>query len=64
MANCAGERSAGAKDESSCGVLVLAVADCIALGAATTFTQDDVPVLRQRLALSLYSDDLTARSHV
>lgn len=51
-------------DGSSCGVFVLAVADCIALGAATSFTQDDVPVLRQRLALSLYSDDLTARSHV
>lgn len=34
------------KDGSSCGVFVLAVADCIALRVAASFTQDDVPVLR------------------
>lgn len=47
------------RDGSSCGVFVLAVADCLATGTPATFTQEDVPVLRQRLALSLYRDDLT-----
>lgn len=50
------------KDGSSRGVFVLAVADCIALRLATSFTQSDVPVLRQHLAQPLYSDDFTASS--
>lgn len=48
------------KDGSSCGVFTLAVADCIALGVPPAFDQEDVPVLRQRLSLALYYDDLAA----
>lgn len=51
------------KDGSSCGVFTLAVADCVALGVPASFGQRDVPVLRQRLALALYHDDLAALSH-
>lgn len=46
-------------DSSSCGVLSLVVADCLALGLPATITQRDVPVLRRRLAMALFLDDLT-----
>lgn len=51
-------------DSSSCGVLSLAVADCLALGLPVTFTQRDVPVLRRRIAMALYLDDLTVNAEV
>lgn len=46
-------------DSSSCGVFSLVVADHLAVGAAPTFTQQDIPLLRRRLAMALYDDDLT-----
>lgn len=46
----------------SCDVLALVVADCSALGAAATFSQEDLPVLRKRLALTFYVDDLTDKA--
>ena len=45
-------------DAGSCGVFVLAAADCFALGAPLLFSQKDVPTLRQRIALALFFDDL------
>lgn len=51
-------------DGGSCGVFVLAAADCLSTGAPVSFTQADVPVLRNRMALSLVSDDLTSVGHV
>lgn len=46
------------QDHASCGVFALAVADCIALGVHPAFSQTDVAVLRQRLSLALYEDDI------
>lgn len=54
-----GNRLSRQQDGSSCDVFVLAVADCIAAGTRASFKQEDIDVLRQRLALALYSDDLT-----
>lgn len=51
-------------DSSSCGVFVLVAADCLALGLPATFTQRDVPVLRRRIAMALYLDDLTVNADV
>lgn len=51
-------------DSSSCGVLSLVVADCLALGLPATITQRDVPVLRRRLAMALFLDDLTVNDEV
>jgi len=45
-------------DAGSCGVFVLAAADCFALGTPLLFSQKDVPTLRQRIALALFFDDL------
>ena len=47
------------RDGGSCGVFVMAAADCFALGAALSFSQQDVPVLRQRMAVALFVDSLT-----
>jgi len=47
-------------DGGSCGVFVLAAADCLAAGALVSFTQADIPVLRSCMALALVADDLTA----
>jgi len=48
------------RDSGSCGVFVLATADCFALGLPASFTQDDICVLRQRMGLALLVDNLTA----
>jgi len=45
-------------DGGSCGVFVLAAADCFSLGAPLCFGQEDIPVLRQRLSAVLYVDSL------
>jgi len=45
-------------DGGSCGVFVLAAADCFSLGAPLSFGQVDMPVLRQRLSAVLYVDSL------
>jgi len=42
----------------SCGVFVLAGADCFSLGRPLLFKQADMPSLRHRVALSLFFDDL------
>jgi len=41
-------------------VFVLAAADRFALGAPLSFSQHDVPVLRQRMGVALFVDSLTA----
>jgi len=43
-------------DFGSCGVFVMAAADCFALRAPVSFTQLDVPVLRQRIGVALLAD--------
>jgi len=45
-------------DGGSCGVFVLAAADCFSLGASLCFSQEDIPVLRQRVSAMLYVDSL------
>jgi len=45
-------------DGGSCGVFVLAAADCFSLGAPLSFGQVDMPVLRQRLSAVLYVHSL------
>jgi len=45
-------------DGGSCGVFVLAAADCFSLGAPLCFGQADMPVLRQRMSTVLYVDSL------
>jgi len=45
-------------DGGSCGVFVLAAADCFSLGAPLCFCQADIPVLRQRISAVLYVDSL------
>lgn len=47
------------QDHVSCGVFVLAVSDCLAVGVHPCCTQSDIPVLRNRSALALYKDYLT-----
>ena len=47
-------------DGGSCGVFVMAAADCFSLGAPLCFAQPDMPVLRQRIGVALYVDSLTA----
>jgi len=37
----------------------MAAADCFALGAALSFLQRDVPVLRRRMAIALFVNILT-----
>lgn len=46
-------------DSGSCGVFALAVADCLSTGSSIAFSQEHMPVLRQRIALALSADDLT-----
>ena len=46
-------------DRGSCGVFVMAAADCFALGAPLNFNQRDMPVLRQRMGAALFVDSLT-----
>lgn len=45
-------------DGGSCGVFVLGATDCASLGTPWRFTQADIPVLRCRIALSLFFDSL------
>eukprot|EP00170_Pyropia_yezoensis_P001102 contig_5033_g1106 len=45
-------------DGGSCGVFSLLLADCLSLGLPATFGQRDMPVLRLRLAVDLFLDDL------
>jgi len=45
-------------DGGSCGVFVLAAADCFSLGAPLCFGQADIPVLRQRISAALFVDSL------
>ena len=45
-------------DGGSCGVFVLAAADCFALGAPLCFGQADMHVLRQHMSAVLYVDSL------
>jgi len=45
-------------DGGSCGVFVLAAADCLSLGAPLAFSQVDIASLRYRVGLSLFFDDL------
>jgi len=45
-------------DSGSCGNFVQIVAYYLSLGKALTFTQDDIDVLRHRLAIALYLDEL------
>jgi len=45
-------------DSGSCGVFVLIVAYYLSLGKALTFTQDNIDVLRHRMAIALYLDEL------
>jgi len=49
-------------DGGSCGVFVLAAADCFSLGHALQFKQADMPALRDHVALSLFFDDLRCSS--
>jgi len=46
-------------DAGSCGIFVMAAADCFAVGLPTAFCQDDMPVLRQRMGAALVVDSLT-----
>jgi len=52
------------QDSGSCGVFVLAAADCFSLGAPLAFSQRDVAVLRCRIALPIFFDDLDYREHL
>ena len=45
-------------DGGSCGVFVLAAADCLSLGVPVHFSQEQVGALRQRIALTLFFDSL------
>jgi len=45
-------------DSSSCGVFTLLAASFLAVRATCTYTQDDVPDLRRRLAIDLYLDEI------
>jgi len=45
-------------DGGSCGIFVLAAADCFSLGAPLRFSQDNIGALRRRIALALLFDDL------
>ena len=47
------------RDSGSCGIFVLAAANCFSLGAPLAFTQADIRSLRQRVALALFFDDLS-----
>ena len=47
------------RDGCSCGIFVLAAANCFSLGAPLSFTQAHIRALRQRVALSLFFDDLS-----
>jgi len=46
-------------DAGSCRVFVMPAADCFSLGMPVSFSQDDMPVLRQRMGLCLYVDSHT-----
>jgi len=46
-------------DGGSCGVFVMAAADCFSLRAPLSFRQAAVPVLRQRMSVALFADSLT-----
>jgi len=43
----------------SCGVFVMAAADCFALGVPLCFSQRNIPALRQRMGVALFVDSLT-----
>jgi len=45
-------------DGGSCGVFVLAAADCFSLGQPLAFAQEDMVTMRHRVALALFFDDL------
>jgi len=46
------------EDSGSCGVFVLAAADCFSLGCPLSFSQREMGLLRGRVALALFFDDL------
>lgn len=46
------------QDAGSCGVLTFSAADCFSLDAPVAFSQQDIGVLRRRLALAFFFDDL------
>lgn len=52
------------QDSGSCGVFVLAAADCFSLGAPLAFSQRDIAVLRFRIALFILFDDLDYPEHL
>ena len=45
-------------DCDSCGMFCLGIAECLQLGVLPDFTQDDIPLLRQRAALALHRGSL------
>jgi len=45
-------------DSGSCGVFVLMVAHCLAAGRAVSFSQEHIAVVRSRMAIVLFMDDL------
>lgn len=51
-------------DAGSCGVFSLAAAECLSPGSPVSFSQSDIPDLRQRLAMALYADDLRSERTV
>lgn len=46
-------------DTGSCVVFALAAAECLSKGSPLLISQQDIPVLRERIELALYADDLT-----
>ena len=46
------------RDSGSCGVFVLAAADCFSLECPLSFSQEDMCLLRGRVGLALFFDDL------
>jgi len=45
-------------DAGSCGVFTFSAADCFSLDTPVAFSQQDIGVLRRRLALDFFFDDL------
>jgi len=51
-------------DGGSCGIFVLAAADCFSLKAPLAFCKEDIVSLRHRVALALFFDDLDYPDHI
>ena len=56
--HCKASRDAGLSEEQVDAIPHWAAADCFSLGASLCFSQEDMPVLRQRVSAMLYVDSL------